>query len=366
MGRAVWSGALSFGLVAIPVQLFTATESHTIHFNQIQRGTSDRVRNKRVNERTGEEVPPEEIVKGFDMGDSYVVVEPSELEEIAPSKSMGLEITGFVDLDEVDPIFFDKTYYLGPKDKQYGKVYALLLEALKRSHKAGIATVVMRNREYLVALRAEDDVLAMHTLHWADEVRDPHREISNLPESTEVSDKELQTAVQLIEALSTEWHPEEFHDTYRDRVMELVEAKQAGRTLEKGEPPPRETNVIDLMDALQASVDQAKGGKGGGKKKREKEEEQEERAEKREEAPARRPTSIKEAGRKRQERTTAAKGGKKTDAKTAKASDLEGLSKTELYHRAAEADIPGRSSMSRDELIKALSRRSGRARRRAS
>ena len=362
MARAVWSGALSFGLVAIPVQLFTATESHTIHFNQIQRGTSDRVRNKRVNERTGEEVPPEEIVKGFDMGDSYVVVEPAELDEIAPGKSMGLEITGFVDLDEVEPIFFDKTYYLGPKDKQYGKVYSLLLEALTRSNKAGIATVVMRNREYLVALKAEGDVLTMHTLHWADEVRDPRREIGNLPERTDVSDKELQTAVQLIEALSMDWQPEEFHDTYRDRVMELVEAKRTGESFEKGEPPPRSTNVIDLMDALQASVDQAKGSrgaKGSGAKKGEQEERDE-----LEQAPARTrpPTPLKEAGRRRR----AAAAPKKTDRKTAKASDLEGLSKTELYHRAADAGIPGRSSMSRDELIKALSGRVGRRRAQAS
>ncbi|MCM2578603.1 non-homologous end joining protein Ku [Streptomyces meridianus] len=357
MARAVWSGALSFGLVAIPVQLFTATESHTVHFNQIQRGTSDRVRNKRVNERTGEEVPPEEIVKGFDMGDSYVVVEPAELDEIAPSKSMGLEITGFVDLDEVEPIFFDKTYYLGPKDKQYGKVYSLLLEALTRSNKAGIATVVMRNREYLVALKAEGDVLTMHTLHWADEVRDPRREIGNLPERTDVSDKELQTAVQLIEALSMDWDPEEFHDTYRDRVMELVEAKRTGETFEKGEPPPRSTNVIDLMDALQASVDQAKGSRGakGGAKK------QEEQADK-EEAPARPPTRLKDAGHKR--RTPAA--SQKTDKKAAKASELEGLSKTELYHRAADAGVHGRSTMSRDELIKALSGPVGRRRARAS
>ncbi|GAA0557538.1 MULTISPECIES: Ku protein [Streptomyces] len=347
MARAIWSGALSFGLVAMPVQLFTATESHTIRFNQIQRGTSDRVRNKRVNERTGEEVPVDEIVKGFDMGDEYVVVEPGELDEIAPGRSKGLEITGFVDAEKVKPIFFDKAYYVAPKGKEYAKVYSLLREALARSNKAGIATVVMRNREYLVAVKPEGDVLALHTLHWADEVRDPRREIGNLPEGTQVADKELQTAVQLVEALSTEWDPEEYHDIYQERVMRLVEAKRAGETIEKSEPPPRSTNVIDLMDVLQASVDKAKGKREAGAE---------------EDQVARKPTQLEEAA----EKSRAGRAAKKAAKKPSKASDLEGLSKTELYHRASEAGIPGRSSMSREDLIKALTGKAGRRRATAS
>lgn len=334
MARAVWTGALSFGLVAIPIQLFTATESHSIRFNQLQRGTSDRVRNKRVNERTGEEVPVEEIVKGFDMGDQYVVVEPGELDEIAPGQSKSLEITGFVELEKVEPIYFDKTYYLAPKGKEYAKVYSLLHEALVRSNKAGIATVVMRNREYLVAVKAESGVLTVHTLHWADEVRDPYREVGNLPEGTQVADRELQTAVQLVDALSIDWNPDEYHDTYQERVLQLVEAKRTGETLEKGEPPPRSTNVIDLMNALQASIKKAKSAKEGGT--------QEEAAES-----AGPPTELKEAAEKR--RATQRKAGKQD------ASELEGLSKSELYQLASEANIPGRSSMNREELIQALS-----------
>ncbi|GAB2934085.1 non-homologous end joining protein Ku [Streptomyces mayteni] len=317
MARAIWSGALSFGLVAMPVQLFTATRSHTIRFNQIQRGTADRVRNKRVNERTGDEVPMEEVVKGFEMGDEYVVVEPNELDEIAPGRSKGLEISGFVGLDELDPIFFDRSYYLAPKGPEYAKVYSLLLDALVESHKVGIATFVMRNREYLVAVRAEEEVLTLHTLHWADEVRDPRREIGDLPERVDISAKELRTAVQLVDALSMKWHPEEFHDTYQERVLELVEAKRTGATIEKGAPPPRSTNVIDLMDALQASVDSAKGRRGA--------------------------TGERGGGAKRGKR---GKRGK---------NELEGLSKSELYERAARATIPGRSSMNREELIRALS-----------
>ncbi|MFP3987939.1 Ku protein [Streptomyces sp. E11-3] len=345
MGRAVWSGALSFGLVAMPVQLFTATESHTIRFNQLQRGTSDRVRNKRVNERTGEEVLADEIVKGFDMGDEYVVVEPGELDDIAPGQSRSLEIKGFVDLDQVNPIFFDKTYYLGAKGKEYAKVYSLLLEALSRSNKAGIASVVMRNREYLVAVKAEGDVLAVHTLHWADEVRDPHHEVGDLPQKTEVTEPELRTAIQLVEALSMDWDPEEYHDTYQERVLRLVEAKRTGETLDKAVPPPQSTNVIDLMGALEASVSRAKAARG--------EEPQEATEEK---ASLRPPTKIKDAAAKR-------RAGKKTEKPAPRASDLESLSKTELYHRAADAEIPGRSSMSREELIKALSHKGGKQRR---
>ncbi|MFF4120741.1 Ku protein [Streptomyces sp. NPDC001714] len=348
MARAVWSGALSFGLVALPVQLFTATESHTIRFNQLQRGTSDRVRNKRVNERTGEEVPMEEIVKGFDMGDEYVVVEPSELDEIAPGQSKSLEITGFIDLDQVEPVFFDKTYYLAPKGKEYAKVYALLHSALAHANKVGIATVVMRNHEYLVAVKAEGDVLAMHTMHWADEVRDPHREIGSLPEETQVAEKELQTAVQLVEALSTDWNPEEYHDTYQEKVLQLVEAKRTGQTVEKGEPPPRSTNVIDLMSALEASVKQAETTRKGSGKGAQKA------------AGTSPPTRLKTAAEKRAGRTA----GKA--AKSSKVSELEGLSKAELYQRASNAEIPGRSSMTRDDLLKALTGRRGRRAKQAS
>ncbi|WP_455680641.1 non-homologous end joining protein Ku [Streptomyces lavendulae] len=161
VARPVWSGNLSFGLVSLPVGLYTATDSHTIHFHQLQRGTADRIRNRRVNERTGDEVELDDIVKGYDMGGEYVLVEPQELDEIAPGRSRSLEITGFVDLAEADPIFFDKTYYLGPRGAEYGKVYSLLEQALAKAGKAGIATFVMRQHEYLVALKAENGVAAV-------------------------------------------------------------------------------------------------------------------------------------------------------------------------------------------------------------
>ncbi|MBT2505697.1 Ku protein [Streptomyces sp. ISL-98] len=332
MARPVWSGALTFGLVTLPVQMFTATESHTVHFHQLQRGTSDRVRNKRVNERTGDEVPLDDIVKGFDAGDEYVIVEPGELEDIAPGRSKALEITGFVDLEQVEPTFFDKTYYLGPKGKEYAKVYGLMEKAMARTGKAGIATFVMRNHQYLVALKAEGGLLTLHTLHWADEIRDPHKEIGDLPGEAAVTDRELKMAEQLVETLSIDWKPEEFHDTFQEQVAKLIEAKRTGETVEKAEPPAASTNVVDLMEALRASVDRAKspkdrrGQKAGGAAK----------------------TAARSTARSR---------------KPSKASSFDSLTKAELYERATEAGIPGRSSMSREDLIEAL--RGARGRRRA-
>ncbi|MEV5596066.1 Ku protein [Streptomyces sp. NPDC052496] len=333
MARAIWSGSLSFGLVNLPVRMYAATESHTVHFHQIQRGTSDRIRNKRVNERTGKEVPAEEIVKGVDAGDAYVLVEPEELDDIAPGRSKALEISGFVDLDDVDPVYFDTTYYLGPRGKDYGKVYALLHKALKESNKAGVATFVMRHREYLVAVQAEGDILTLHTLHWADEIRDPRDEIGDLPGRTKIPERELKTAVQLVEALSTAWRPEEYHDTYQEKVRALIEAKRKGETVEKAQEAPESTNVVDLMSALQASVDSARGsgkGKGeGGKPKA---------------------VAAKRRSGSRSENRPGGKGAGRPSA-----TDLSQLSKAELYERATEAGVQGRSSMTRDDLVEALS-----------
>ncbi len=174
MARAIWTGSISFGLVSIPVGLFSATDDHTIHFHQFERGTSDRVRNKRVNERTGDEVDFADIVKGADVGDGeHVIVEPEELEAIAPGRSRDLEISDFVDLDEIDPLYFQKTYWLAPTAEQYSRPYALLLAAMTQTNRAAIGTFVMRGKQYLAAIRPDDNVLALETLHFADEVRDP-------------------------------------------------------------------------------------------------------------------------------------------------------------------------------------------------
>ncbi|MER6520119.1 Ku protein [Streptomyces sp. NPDC001553] len=327
VARPVWAGNLSFGLVSLPVGLYTATDSHTIHFHQLQRGTSDRIRNRRVNERTGKEVELDDIVKGYDAGGEYVLVEPNELDEIAPGRSRSLEITGFVDLDEVDPIFFDKTYYLGPRGAEYGKVYNLLEQALAKAGKAGIATFVMRQHEYLVALKAENGLLTLHTLHWADEIRDPRKEIDNLPGKTKASEKELQMAEQLIETLSMTWDPDAFHDTFQEKVAALIDAKKAGDTVEKAEPAAEPTGAVDLMEALRASVERAGSSKATGGK-------------------------ATASGK-----TAAAKkpAAKKRIRSTPK-EDLSGMSKADLYKKAAAASLPGRSNMNREDLVKALSR----------
>lgn len=334
VARPVWAGNLSFGLVSLPVGLYTATDSHTIHFHQLQRGTSDRIRNRRVNERTGKEVELDDIVKGYDTGGEYVLVEPKELDEIAPGRSQSLEITGFVDLEDVEPIFFDKTYYLGPRGKGFEKVYSLLEQALAKAGKAGIATFVMRQHEYLVALKAEDGLLTLHTLHWADEIRNPKDEIDNLPGKVKASAKELRMAEQLIDALSMKWEPDRFHDTFREKVAALIQAKQAGETVEKAEPAAKPTGPVDLMEALRASVDRARSPKSNAQEK----------------------ASSSTRGRTGSSGRAGAKKpvGKKRISSTPKTKDLSALTKADLYKRAAAADIPGRSHMSREDLADAL------------
>ncbi|MEW1637569.1 Ku protein [Streptomyces sp. NPDC093801] len=316
--------------VSLPVGLYTATDSHTIHFHQLQRSTSDRIRNRRVNERTGKEVELDDIVKGFDTGDEYVLVEPKELDEIAPGRSRSLEIEGFVDLADVDPIFFDKTYYLGPRGEEYSKVYSLLEQALAKAGRVGIATFVMRQHEYLVALKSENGLLTLHTLHWADEIRDPKKEIDTLPGKAKASEEELTMAEQLIGAMSMDWDPEQFHDTFQEKVAALIEAKKAGERVEKAEPAAEPTSVVDLMEALRASIERAGSPKDTGGKAT---------------ASGHASTSSKGAGR---------KPPAKKRIRSAPEEDLTGLTKADLYKKAAAANLPGRSHMSRDDLVKAL------------
>ena len=268
MPRTIWKGALSFGLVNIPVGVYPATSDKSIHFNQFEEGTSDRIRYKKVNERTGEEVSNDRIVRGFDLGGGeYVILTEEELESAEPKKSRQIEISDFVGLADIDPVYFRTSYYLAPEGAGSDKAYALLRRAMSEAGRIGIATMVMRNKEYLVAIRPEDDALALHTMYFSDEVRSPGKELPELPENGEVSDRELSMAQLLIESMESEWDPERFHDTHREKVEALIEEKAQGHEIVIQSAPEEPAKVVDLMEALNASVKAAAkpGAKAGGR-----------------------------------------------------------------------------------------------------
>jgi DNA end-binding protein Ku len=258
MARATWSGFLSFGLVSVPVGIYTATADQTIHFNQLHKGTSNRVRYKKVDEDTGEELSTEDIVNGYPLGGGeYVVVTREEMANAAPGKSELIEIQDFVDLDEIDPIFFRQSYYLAPKGKGADRAYALLLEAMRETNKVGIATLVLRDKEHLVAIRPSEKVLMLETMYFEDEIRDPEQELDTLPETRSAGARELKIAKQLIESLTDEWDPSRYQNTYRHRVEELIEKKRVGNAIVVGDEERPKSNVVDLMSALQASIDRS-------------------------------------------------------------------------------------------------------------
>jgi DNA end-binding protein Ku len=267
MARTIWKGSLSFGLVNVPVGLYPATQDKSIHFNQFEKGTSDRIRYKKVNERTGEEVESANIVKGFDIGGGeYVMLDDDELAAAEPERSRQIEITDFVDLDDIDPVFYRTTYYLAPEGDGSDKPYALLKKVMKESRKVGIATMVMRNKEYLVAIRPEGDVLALETMFFADEVRSPSQELPRIPDDGDLTDREVSMAHVLIDSMESQWDPERFHDTHRQKVEALIEEKSQGKviTIAKSAPAPK---IVDLMEALQASINASQSSRGTPAKK---------------------------------------------------------------------------------------------------
>ncbi len=253
--RTIWKGALSFGLVNIPVGLYPATSDKSIHFNQFEQGTSDRIRYKKVNERTGKEVANEDIARGFDLGGGeYVILTDEELESAEPKKSRQIDISDFVSQADIDPVFFRSSYYLAPEGAGADKAYALLRRAMSDSDRIGIATMVMRNKEYLVAIRPETDALALHTMYFSDEVRSPGNELPELPDVEEVSDRELSMAELLIESMESDWDPERYHDTHREKVEALIEEKRQGHEIVIQEAAEPAAKVVDLMEALNASI----------------------------------------------------------------------------------------------------------------
>jgi DNA end-binding protein Ku len=274
MPRSIWTGAISFGLVNVPVKLYSAVSSKTVRFHQLHADDGGRVRQKRVCSLDGEELSYEEIVKGYEIGpDRYVVVTPEELEALDPKATRTIDIEDFVDLDEIDPIYFDHPYYLAPNTGA-AKSYKLLLEAMREANKVGIARVVLRQKQYLCALRASDDgVLTLSTMNYGDEVVSPDTldELDAAAEAeAEASERELAMAQQLIDSLASDWDPAKYRDTYRDRVLELIERKAAGEEIAV-QPAEEPAPVPDLMAALEASlaaVGAERGDDGGGERKR--------------------------------------------------------------------------------------------------
>jgi DNA end-binding protein Ku len=267
MPRAIWTGAISFGLVTVPVRLYSAVNRKTVRFNQLDAADHGRIAQKRVNPRTGEEVPYERIVKGYEIApDSYVVVTNEELDSLEPEKTRTIEIEDFVEQSEIDPIYYDHPYYLAPGPGG-AKPYRLLLEAMRETGKVAIARVVIRSKESLVAIRPVGDVLEMSTMLFADEVADPSR-IEEMPDADEVktTEKELAIAKQLVESLAGPFEPEKYHDEHREQVLALIERKAAGEEVVVQEAPEEEpAEVPDLMAALQASLEAVRGETGGAK-----------------------------------------------------------------------------------------------------
>lgn len=327
MARSIWSGVLSFGLVSIPISLYPATQEHQLRFHQLEQGTASRVRYRRVNQDTGEEVPYDQIVKGIDTGDGqYIVLTDQELESVEPGGAHTIEISDFVDASEIDPIYYQKTYYLGPRDDAARKPYGLLLRAIEDAGRIAVASFVLRSKQHLAAIRPHDGVLMLETMHFADEVRQPDG-IVDRPDTASLRKRDLDMARQLIETMSTSWQPEQYRDSYNDKVRELVEAKRHDEAfpVEEGE---REAEVVDLTRALQESINQSRHSGSG--------------------------------------QPEAAGAQDSNSSSTDHNVDPSRMSKTQLYEIAQRIGVPGRSQMNRSALEHAVADAAGPEERKAS
>jgi DNA end-binding protein Ku len=260
MARAIWKGSISFGLVNIPVGLYSAETRDEISFKLLDKKTMSPIHYKRVSEESGKEVPWEETVRGYDFeSGQYVVMSDEDLKRAAPEATQTIDIVDFVDLEDISPLYFDKPYYLAP-DKKGAKAYALLREILRRTKKVGIAKVVIRTRQYLAAVVARGDVLTLELMRYAHELRDPSE--LDVPRGKEgVSEREIDMAERLVEGMVSAWDPEKYKDTYRQELMKTIKKRaEAGQLESSPEPEPRpkeaRSNVVDLMALLKQSVEQ--------------------------------------------------------------------------------------------------------------
>jgi DNA end-binding protein Ku len=270
--KTMWRGAISFGLVSIPIRVYTATEEKTLRFNQLHEKDHGRIKYQRACAKDGQEVPYDEIVKGYEYEkDRYVILTDDDLDAVPVQSTRNIDIQQFVDQAEIDPIYYKKTYYLGPEEAGV-KAYQLLVEALREGEKVGVAKVSFRDKEHLAAIRLMDNLLVLDTMFWPDEIREAKFE--ELDKEVRVSDKEVSMAESLIDNLTESWNPAAYTDEYREALLDIVEKKVAGEEIEEVEPvePAR---VVDLMDALKQSVEatkketgQKKGRKATGSRKK--------------------------------------------------------------------------------------------------
>jgi DNA end-binding protein Ku len=299
MPRSLWTGSISFGLVSVPVRIYSAIEEHTLHFNFVHAPDGSRIGYEKVCKAEDKPVPDDEIVKAFEYEKGeWVYMTDADFEAAAAENHRTIDIRAFVPFEEVDPIYFERTYYLGPA-QDGERVYALLARAMADSGLAGVAKWVMRDRQNLGLLRIRDGLITLERMHFADEIRAAEE---FAPKEAKVEKKELEMAARLIEQYQGEFRPEDYRDTYRDALCEIIEAKRKGKEI-RVEAEPEPEAPTDLMAALRASVEAA-----------------------RRERPSRRSSN----------------------------GDLVSKSKEELYELAKKADIPGRSDMSKEELVEAL------------
>jgi DNA end-binding protein Ku len=269
MARAIWSGSISFGLLNVPVKLYSAVAQRNISLREIRESDGARIRHRRVAEGTDEEVPYEKIQKAFEItSGNYVPISRDEIAALAPKKSRAVEVQDFVGLEEIDPIYFDSPYYLGPAEGAE-KAYSLLASAMQASGKVAIARFVLRNKEHLAALRAQDGILTLTTMRFADEVVPPEELEDVLPaEPPKVAKKEVEMAERLIDSLTGEFEPGAYRDEYREELMALIERKAEGKEIvAPRESEPEATAAPDLMAALEESIAAVKGKKASAPKK---------------------------------------------------------------------------------------------------
>jgi DNA end-binding protein Ku len=261
MARSLWSGSISFGLVLVPVRLFSATQDKSIHFHQVDEKTGARIRQKRVSEKSGREVAYERVANGFERANGKVViVSDEELSAADPERSHTIDIEAFVPLADIDPLHYDRSYWVSPQDQAGAKkAYALLRAAMEKKGQVAIGRFVLRTKEHLVALRPLDGALALQTMRFADEVVKASA-VEGLPVRTKAPTKELKSAEQLIDALATDWDPADYRDRHRKAVQKIIDQVAKGKEITVEEPPER-AEVIDLMKALEDSVAAARKGR---------------------------------------------------------------------------------------------------------